>query len=88
MSSGKEQQCIRTTKNQAAEERSQDTRRFVRQARSATRRKHTAEEKAQVLEKVEASPGSKGKVRIIIESKDNVKPEYFEITGEIVQITG
>ena len=42
----------------------------------------------QVLEKVEASPGSKGKVRIIIESKDNVKPEYFEITGEIVQITG
>lgn len=29
-----------------------------------------------------------GKVRIIIESKDNVKPEYFEITGEIVQITG
>ena len=45
-------------------------------------------QKAQVLEKAEASPGSKGKVRIIIESKDNVKPEYFEITGEIVQITG
>ncbi|RUA03910.1 MAG: hypothetical protein DSY88_04405 [Candidatus Poseidoniales archaeon] len=31
---------------------------------------------------------TEGKVRIIIESKDNVKPEYFEITGEIVQITG
>ena len=49
-------------KNQSAEERNQDTQRFVRQVRSATRRKHTAEEKAQVLEKVEASPGSKGKV--------------------------
>ena len=32
------------------------------QVRSATRRKHTAEEKAQVLETVEATPGSKGKV--------------------------
>jgi len=31
---------------------------------------------------------TEGKVRIIIESKDNVKPEYFEITGETVQITG
>ena len=31
---------------------------------------------------------SAGQVKIIIESKDNVKPEYFEITGEIVQITG
>ena len=49
-------------KNQSAEERSKDTRRFVRQVRSATRRKHTAEEKARVLEKVEASPSFKGKV--------------------------
>ena len=32
------------------------------QVRSATRRKHTADEEAQVLETVEASPGSKGKV--------------------------
>ncbi|MCH2314828.1 MAG: hypothetical protein MK524_00230 [SAR202 cluster bacterium] len=31
---------------------------------------------------------TEGKVRIIIESKDNVNPEYFEITGEIVQIIG
>ena len=45
-------------KNRSAEERNQDTQRFVRQVRSATRRKHTAEEKAQVLETVEATPGS------------------------------
>ena len=45
-------------KNQSAEERNQDTQRFVRQVRSATRRKHTAEEKAQVLETGEATPGS------------------------------
>ena len=31
-------------KNQPAEERIQDTRRFVRQARSATRRKYAAED--------------------------------------------
>ena len=36
-------------KNQSAEERSQDTRRFVRQVRSATRRKYTAEEKIHVV---------------------------------------
>ena len=36
-------------KNQAAEERSQDTRRFVRQVRSATRRKYTAEEKIHIV---------------------------------------
>ena len=48
--------------HQNIQERSQDTKRFVRQFRSATRRKHTAEEKARVLEKVEASPGFKGKV--------------------------
>ena len=36
-------------KNQAAEERSQDTRRFVRQVRSATRRKYTAEEKIYIV---------------------------------------
>ena len=34
-------------KNRAAEERSQDTKRFVRQVRSATRRKYTSEEKIQ-----------------------------------------
>jgi len=36
MSSGKEQQCITTSKdkNQSAEERNQDTQRFVRQVRS------------------------------------------------------
>ena len=32
-------------KNQFVEERSQDTQRFVRQVRSATPRKYTAEEK-------------------------------------------
>ena len=48
--------------HQNTQERSQDTKRFVRQFRSATRRKHTAEEKARVLEKVEASPSFKGKV--------------------------
>ncbi len=36
-------------KNQAAEERSQDTQRFVRQVRSATRRKYTAEEKIHIV---------------------------------------
>ena len=36
-------------KNQAAEERSQDTQRFVRQVRSATRRKCTAEEKIHIV---------------------------------------
>ena len=50
------------------------------------------------VDKVELSPDvwllriweslTEGKVRIIIESKDDVKLEYFEITGEIVQITG
>ena len=36
-------------KTQAAEERSQGTRRFVRQVRSATRRKYTAEEKTHIV---------------------------------------
>ena len=36
-------------KNQSAEERSQDTQRFVWQVRSATRRKYTAEEKIQIV---------------------------------------
>ena len=51
MSSGKEQQCIRTPKIRTSllKERSQDTRRFVRQVRSATRRKHTAEEKIHIV---------------------------------------
>ena len=36
-------------KNEAAEERSQDTRRFVRQVRSTTRRKYAAEEKIHIV---------------------------------------
>jgi len=36
-------------KNQSAEERSQDTRRFVPQVRSATHRKYTAEEKIHIV---------------------------------------
>ena len=36
-------------KNRAAEERSQDTKRFVRQVRSATRRKYTSEEKIHIV---------------------------------------
>ena len=36
-------------KNRAAEERSQDTIRFVRQVRSATRRKYTPEEKIHIV---------------------------------------
>jgi transposase len=36
-------------KNRAAEERSQDTRRLVRQVRSATRRKYTPEEKIHIV---------------------------------------
>ena len=36
-------------KNKSAEERSQDTRRFVRQVRSKTRRKYTAEEKIHIV---------------------------------------
>ena len=35
-------------KNEAAEERSKDTRRFARQVRSATRRKYTAEDKIHI----------------------------------------
>ena len=36
-------------KNQSVEERSQDTQRFVRQVRSATLRKYTAEEKIHIV---------------------------------------
>ena len=36
-------------KNEVAEERSQDTQRSVRQVRSATRRKYTAEEKIHIV---------------------------------------
>ena len=36
-------------KNQAAEERSQDTKRFVRQVRVASRRKYTSEEKIRIV---------------------------------------
>ena len=36
-------------KNQSAEERSQDTKRFVRQVRSTTRRKYTPEEKIHIV---------------------------------------
>ncbi len=36
-------------KNRAAEERIQDTKRFVRQVRSATRRKYTPEEKIRIV---------------------------------------
>ena len=36
-------------KNQAAEERSQETQRFVRQVQSATRREYTAEEKTHIV---------------------------------------
>ncbi len=36
-------------KNLAAEERRQDTKRFVRQVRSATRRKYTPEEKIHIV---------------------------------------
>jgi transposase-like protein len=36
-------------KNRAAKERSQDTKRFVRQVRSATRRKYTPEEKIHIV---------------------------------------
>ena len=36
-------------KNKSAEEPSQDTRRFVRQVRSKTRRKYTAEEKIHIV---------------------------------------
>ncbi len=36
-------------KNDAAEERTEDTRRFVRQVRAATRRKYTSEEKIRIV---------------------------------------
>ena len=36
-------------KNEAAEERTEDTRRFVRQVRTATRRKYTSEEKIRIV---------------------------------------
>ena len=36
-------------KNQAAEERTEDTKRFVRQVRAATRRKYTSEEKIRIV---------------------------------------
>ena len=69
-------------KNQSAEERNQDTQRFVRQVRSATRRKHTAEEKAQVLETVEATPGSKGKVLLELGVfQERLLPEALRVEG-------
>ena len=36
-------------KNQAAEERTEETKRFVRQVRAATRRKYTSEEKVRIV---------------------------------------
>ena len=36
-------------KNEAAEERTEDTKRFVRQVRAATRRKYTSEEKIRIV---------------------------------------
>ena len=36
-------------KNQAAEERTEETKRFVRQDRAATRRKYTSEEKIRIV---------------------------------------
>ncbi len=36
-------------KNQAAEERTEETKRFVRQVRAATRRKYTSEEKIRIV---------------------------------------
>ena len=36
-------------KNEVAEERTEDTRRFVRQVRAATRRKYTSEEKIRIV---------------------------------------
>ena len=36
-------------KNEAAEERTEDTRRYVRQVRAATRRKYTSEEKIRIV---------------------------------------
>ncbi len=36
-------------KNQVAEERSQDTKRFVRQVRAAARKKYTSEEKIRIV---------------------------------------
>ena len=36
-------------KNETAEERTNDTRRFVRQVRAATRRKYTSEEKIRIV---------------------------------------
>ena len=38
-----------TNKNEAAEERTEDTRRFVRQVRAATSRKYTSEEKIRIV---------------------------------------
>ena len=50
-------------KNDAAEERTEDTRRFVRQVRAATRRKYTSEEK----------------IRIVLEGfrREGIKPNNF-----------
>ena len=61
-------------KNRAAEERSQDTRRFVRQVRSATRRKYTPEEKIHiVLQGFRREVTVNGKRR-----RDNVPPRRVE----------
>ena len=38
-----------SNKNQAAEERTEDTKRFVRQVRAAARRKYTSEEKIRIV---------------------------------------
>ena len=60
-------------KNQANEEGSQDTQRFVRQVRSATRRKYTAEEKIRIL-----LEGFSREVTVIeLCRREGIKPNNF-----------
>ena len=69
-------------KNQAAEERSQDTRGFVRQVRSATRRKYTAEEKIHVV-----LEGFRREVTVNdLCRREGIKPHsYYSWTKEFIE---
>jgi len=56
-------------KNLTAEERRQDTKRFVRQVRSATRRKYTPEEKIHIVLEGFRRPG-------VIHQPDHALPRW------------
>ncbi len=60
-------------KNEAAEERTEDTRRFVRQVRAATRRKYASEKKIRIV-----LEGFRREVTVNeLCRREGIKPNYF-----------